>query len=442
MEHDIAEIDKPFWLKENFAPVHEETTSESLTVTGTIPPELNGRYFRNGPNPPSGKSIDWFMGSGMIHGVQLRQGKATWYRNRYVQTPLLKEDVVVGASLMNIEHSIANTHIIEHAGKILALAETSLPIELSHDLDTLGPYRFGGKLNGNMTAHPKICPKTGELLAFAYGIMPPYLTYYRVSAAGELVQREEIAVKGATMMHDFSITENYAIFLDLPMVWDLSNVATSGLALKFDESYGARIGVMPRAGSSDDVRWFDVDPCYIYHALNSHEAGDEIVVDACRMVGYTTVGMKDPPLPTLCQWRLNLKTGLSSCRQIDDAGVEFPRVPDSLVGQPYRYGYASEFNKHVPIIQEYHKYDMHTGARTTHRLAGGRSGGEAVFVPAAGATSEDDGYLMTYAFDPAEGKGELVILDASNMASPPVATVHLPVRVPAGFHGSWIADPA
>jgi carotenoid cleavage dioxygenase-like enzyme len=434
--------EKPFWLTGNFAPVFEEVTAFDLQLTGAIPPELNGRYFRNGANPPSGLSQDWFLACGMIHGVELQNGKATWYRNRYVQTPLLHEETPSQESRRKLENSIANTHIVEHAGKILALAELSLPIELSAELDTVGPYRFDGELSANMTAHPKICPITGEMLFFGYGIFPPFLTYYRVSASGELVQQEQIDVKGATMMHDFSITENYAIFMDLPIVWDLSGRATGGLGIRFDNDYGARLGVMPRTGSNKDIVWFDIDPCYIYHTMNAYEDGDEVVLDGCRLIGYMAEGMVKPPLPRLCQWRMNLKTGAVSVRQIDDLGVDFPRVPDSKVGQPYRYGYTGEFGQGAPTVEAFHKYDLQSGNRTSHRLRDGRTGSEAVFVPAADGTSEDDGYLMSYVYDPASAKSELVIMDASNIGSEAIARIHLPARVPAGFHGSWIGDSA
>ena len=439
---EAIQAPQPFWLAGNFSPVFEETTAHDLRVTGAIPPELNGRYFRNGANPPFGKSQDWFLGCGMIHGVELQNGQATWYRNRYVKTPLLDEEIPSQESRRKLENSIANTHVIEHAGKILALAELSLPIELSPELDTLGPYRFDGKLNANMTAHPKACPVTGELLFFGYGLFPPFLTYHRVSASGELVQSEQIDVKGATMMHDFSITENYVVFMDLPMVWHLDERAGGGLGIRYDNDYGARLGVMPRNGSNKDVTWFEIDPCYIYHTMNAYEAGDEIVLDGCRLVGYTAVGMVKPPLPALYQWRMNLKTGAVSERQIDDLGVDFPKVPDAMVGQSYRYGYTGEFGQGAPTIEGWHKYDLHTGARTSHMLSGGRQGSEAVFVPAAGGSGEDDGYLMSYVYDPADDKSELVIVDASNMAADPIARVHLPARVPAGFHGSWIANSA
>ena len=282
-----SDIKQPFWMTGNFAPVAEEVTTTDLKVTGEIPRELNGRYFRNGANPRVSVSSDWFLGEGMIHGVEIQNGKAIWYRNRYVQTPLLKEDVLSRELTSIPGNSLANTHVMSHAGKVFALQEMHAPIELTKDLETVGSYDFGGKLARNMTAHPKVCPKTGEMLFFGYGVMPPFLTYYRVSATGELVQSEEIDVKAATMVHDFVITENYVIFMDLPMLWDVKKFLEPGIPVNYDENYGARLGVMPRNGSSADVKWFEIDPCYIYHTMNAHESGDEINFFAPQLVGYT-----------------------------------------------------------------------------------------------------------------------------------------------------------
>lgn len=379
----------------------------------------------------------------MIHGVEIKNGVATWYRNRYVQTPLLQEKTITRETTGLPENSFANTHVIGHGGKFLALQELHPPFELTKDLETVGPYTFGGKLERNMTAHPKICPISGEMLFFGYGLAPPFLTYHRVAASGELVQTEVIDVNAATMVHDFVITQNHVIFLDLPMLWDLAKLSQPGVPVTYDESYGARLGVMPRNGSSKDVKWFDVDPCYIYHTMNAYEQGDEIIVNAPRLVGYTSVGMENPPIPMLHQWTLNLKTGAKSERQLDDLGVDFPTVANTHVGLLSRYGYVAEFNTNgVPTILGFHKYDMGTGAKTSHMLADGRTGSEPTFVPAQGATSEDDGYLMSYVHDLAENKSELVIFSASQLEQEPIARIHLPVRVPAGFHGSWIPDAA
>ena len=434
-------IEQPFWMTGNFAPVAKEVTATDLKVTGEIPRELNGRYFRNGANPRVSVSSDWFLGEGMIHGVELQNGKANWYRNRYIQTPLLKEDVMTREVMRIPGNSLANTHVIGHAGKFLALQEMHAPYELTKDLETVGSYDFDGKLERNMTAHPKICPKTGEMLFFGYGVIPPFLTYNRVAATGELVQSEVIDVKAATMVHDFAITENFAIFLDLPMLWDMKKFLEPGIPVSYDESYGARIGVMPRDGTSSDVKWFEIEPCYIYHTLNAYETGDELIFTAPRLFGYTSVGMANPPAPKLHKWVINFKTGTVSETQLDDLGVDFPIVTPEKVGQENRYGYVCEFDTTgTPYVLGYHKYDLTNGTRTSQTLRNGRVGGEASFVPAANASAEDDGYLLSFVYDPAEEKSELVIMDASQIEKDPIARIHLPARVPAGFHGSWIAD--
>ena len=433
--------EQPFWMTGTFAPVSEEIDATGMKVTGEIPAELNGRYFRNGANPRVTASPDWFLGEGMIHGVRIENGKAVWYKNRYVQTPLLDIDVITREHTSIPGNSLANTHIVSHGGKVLALQEMHPPIEMTDELDTVGVYRFDDKLAGNMTAHPKICPKTGEMHFFGYGVRPPFLTYHCVSSDGELTKSEVIEIGAAVMMHDFLITENYVVFLDLPMLWDMENFLRSGVPVAFDDEYGARIGLMPRSGGNSDIKWYEIDPCYVYHTLNAYETGNEVVVIAPRLHGYTSVGMKNPPIPKLHRWVINLENGSVRESQLDDVGVDFPRVANSLVGQQNRFGFLAEFETSGrPHILGYHKYDLQSGSKTSHHFTDGRVGAEAVFIEAQGATSEDQGYLMTFVFDPGSQTSELVIIDAQNLDQPPLARIHLPARVPAGFHGSWIPD--
>lgn len=431
--------EKPFWLTGNFAPTFEEVTATELAVTGNIPPELNGRYLRNGANPKSGETPHWFLGNGMIHGVEVADGKANWYRNRYVRTPVLEGDDDPMQTMQDLSRSLANTHIISHAGKILALEEGHWPFELSRDLETVGPHNYEGRLTTGMTAHPKICPETGELLFFAYGMMPPFLTYHRANAQGELVQSEVIEVPGATMVHDFNVTRNHVIFMDLPLVWDFEKAATNGIPIGWSDDYGARLGVMPRDGSNADVVWYDIDPCYVYHPLNAYEEGDKIIIDVCRMEHSMKPGAKEVN-PVMHRWTINQQAGTVTENQLDDKSVEFPRVPDALIGLKHRYGYTAEFGSGLPSAVAFRKYDLEQGTSVAHELGAGRFGGEPVFVPAANAVHEDDGYLMSFVYDAADNKSELTIVDASTMSNEPVATIHLPTRVPAGFHGSWVAD--
>ncbi len=227
-----AEVEVPFHLRGNYAPVQQEVTAFDLPVSGAIPRELSGLYLRNGPNPKSGSSPHWFVGDGMVHGVRLENGRAAWYRNRWVRTRVLEnpelafvqEDGSVDRTVV-----VANTNVIGHAGRIYALVENGFPTELTPELETRGTCDFGGKLHSAFTAHPKHCPKTGELHFFGYGFFPPFLTYHVLDRSGELVKSLEIPVPGPTMMHDFAITERHVLFMDLPVVFDLEQ-ALSGRA--------------------------------------------------------------------------------------------------------------------------------------------------------------------------------------------------------------------
>jgi carotenoid cleavage dioxygenase-like enzyme len=172
--------DTPAHLLGNGRPVTEEQTLTDLTVTGSIPDDLDGRYVRAGANPFTGTSAHPFIGDGMLHGIRVRDGKAEWYRNRYVQTPFITDpstDALDLSVMMDMKSSKANTHVVGHAGKIYALEEGHFPYEMDGELNTVGPTDFGGVLTGSFTAHPKICPITGELLAFGYSAMEPYLHY-------------------------------------------------------------------------------------------------------------------------------------------------------------------------------------------------------------------------------------------------------------------------
>ena len=428
----------PFWLRDNFAPTFEERTESDLKVIGQIPESLQGTLLRNGANPQSGESAHWFLGNGMLHGVRIEAGKAKWYRNRYVKTPLyLKPDGDVMDGLGDMTMSAANTNVIQHAGKIMALEEGHWPFVVSNELETVGPNNYGGKLEGAMTAHPKICPETGELLAFSYGMTPPYLTYLRASASGELLQTEQIEVPGATMIHDFNVTRNFVIFMDLPAVWNFEGMATTGLPILWDESYGARLGVMPRNGGNADVVWYEIDPCYVFHPLNAYENGDKIVIDVCRMDDTMKPGSSAPPM--LYRWTIDQASGRVTETQLDDRVVDFPRVADAVVGLKHQFGYCAAFAGSAPYGEGLIKYDLEAGTSEYRHLDGGQAS-EAVFVKDPTASGEDGGFLLSYVYQPEIDQSEVLILNAQDMLGEPVARIQIPARVPAGFHGNWIGD--
>jgi carotenoid cleavage dioxygenase len=434
-----------FFQRDNYAPVTDELTESDLPVEGAIPAELDGWYLRNGPNPRQA-TAHWFTGDGMIHGVRIEGGRAAWYRNRWVRTDSFVEDFPLynADGTRNLRASVANTHVVNPAGKTLALVESSLPYQISKDLETLGAYDFGGKLVDSMTAHPKICPTTGELHFFGYGnIFAPHVTYHRADANGELTINRPLDVPALTMMHDFALTADHVVFMDLPIVFNL-DVALKGdgdMPYRWDDNYGARFGVLRRDDPFGPVRWFDIDPCYVFHVANAYEttgaAGNTIVLQAVRYPelwrdsgGFDADG-------ALWSWTLDLGAGTVTERRLDDRAVEFPRIDDRLATLPARYAVAVGDARLV-------RYDLNTGDAVEHRFGTAESPGgpgEAVFVPSAqGPADESSGWYLGYVYDPARDGSDLVIIDASNFTAPPVARIKLPHRVPYGFHGNWISS--
>jgi carotenoid cleavage dioxygenase len=440
----------PFLLG-NYAPVREERTDSDLEVRGALPRELAGRYLRIGPNPyamPEG-AYHWFVGDGMVHGIELCDGRASWYRNRWVRTAPITgatgEPAVDGPTPPMYDAS--NTNVLGHAGRILSLTEGAMPYELTPELDTLRRTAFDGALPTGFTAHPKVDPVTGELHGFAYSWMEPHLIYHVIDASGRLVRSEPITVGGPTMIHDFALTRSSVVFFDLPVIFDLSMVER-GLSMpyRWDDDYPARVGVMPRDGGDADVVWSDVEPCYVFHPMNAYDDGDTVVVDVCRhptMFAHSTEGPNDGGAPTLDRWTVDPAAGKVREERLDDRGNEFPRVNETILMSPHRYGYAVETVASDTSFDTARllKHDLRAGTSEAHDFGPGGHPGEFVFVPADGATAEDDGYLMGFAYDATRDASDFVVLDARSVSADAVATVPLPQRVPYGFHGNWVPDP-
>lgn len=433
----------PFFRVGNYAPISDELTTFDLPVEGAIPRELNGWYLRNGPNPRH-ETPHWFTGDGMIHGVRLENGRAAWYRNRWVRTESFDEPLLLYNTdgTRNLHASVANTNVVSHAGKTLALVESSLPYQITNELETLGAYDFGGKLVDSMTAHPKICPRTGELHFFGYGsLTSPYVTYHRANASGELTVERGLDVPGLTMMHDFALSAEHIVFMDLPVVFrlDIARNSPRDLPYRWSDDYGARLGVLRRDDPYGPIRWFDIDPCYVFHVLNAFDKttddGKLIVLEAAR---YPEL-WRDDGAPgsdaVMWSWTINLTRNTVTEQQIDERAIEFPRMDDRLAGMPARYGLTVGTGKLV-------RYDLERGTAEEHSFGTATEPagpGEAVFAPADSRTGELSGWYLSYVYDPVRDGSDLVIIDASDFQGKPVARVQLPRRVPYGFHGNWIA---
>lgn len=437
------------YLEGNFAPVAEEVTAFDLPVDGVIPPELNGRFLRIGPNPvlpEDPATYHWFTGTGMVHGVRLRDGSAEWYRNRFVvdgnvsqargrpEAPGPRRGPFDGA----------NTNVIGHAGKTFAIVEAgAVPVELSYELETICRTDFGGTLPAGFTAHPKVDPDTGDLHAVAYYWEWQHLQYVHVGADGAVKKTVDVPVPGSPMAHDCAITERYVVLFDLPVTFSLDAVmAGARLPYQWTPDYGARVGLLPRDGGADDVRWFDVDLCYVFHPLNAYDLpGGEVVLDVVRHPSMFATELLGPNegVPTLERWTIDPLAGKVREERIDDRGQEFPRHDERLIGKPHRYAYTANFGpgvEHGPLL----KHDLVAGTTETHEYGTGRVTLEAVFVPRADGATEDDGYVMSYVYDATSDSSDVVVLSAQDFTGDPLATIRLPQRVPFGFHGNWVPD--
>ncbi|PPG26419.1 carotenoid oxygenase [Pseudoclavibacter sp. RFBG4] len=447
-----------------FAPVAEEVTAFDLAVTGSIPTDLDGRYLRNGPNPIGVEHarFHYFLGAGMIHGVRLRDGRAEWYRNRWVrQSPVTRTlgEPRRAYSVLGGVDTASNINVVGHAGRILSLGEGgTLPFELDASLETVGPYDFDGTLRAGLSAHPKTDPETGDLHTVGYFSGSPSVEYCVVSARGQLVRSQSIELPTATMMHDFALTSEHVILFDLPAKFSaLAAAAGDPFPFRWSSAAKARLGVLSRGDERADVTWFDLDPVWIYHTVNAFEADNVITLDAIThpsMFATRRGSIEGHGTPSLERFTLDLTRGTVVRRRLDDTPQEFPRIDDRRSGRRNRFAYTSSAGElvatwrtgpreldDVPDSQfdnVLFKHDLDRGSAQARRLGTDAAVGEAIFVARAGSTEEDDGYLLCYVHNPQRNASDLLILSAQDFGGDELARIHLPARIPLGLHGSWI----
>jgi carotenoid cleavage dioxygenase-like enzyme len=306
------------------------------------------------------------------------------------------------------------------------------------------------------------------MMCFGYSpVMAPYLVHSMVDARGAIVKTTPIELEKAALLHDWAITRRFSIFFELPVSFDLGRAMASNSPFIWDPARSARIGVLPRHGEGSEIRWFDVGSCYVLHVANAYEDGAEIVVDACRSnIGdFPTeqderLGTDDDRAEKLHRWRLNLETGAVTQERVDRFAIDFPRINERYVGRKNRFIYATrlappETAVH-PRLAEFRKkwrgslifdgiiqYDRDGKRSLFHSLGPNRYlAGEAVFAPRPGGTEEDDGWVIAFVRDEAAERSECVVIDARRFTADPVARIHIPARVPYGFHSAWVAREA
>jgi carotenoid cleavage dioxygenase len=468
---------KPFpkhpHLEGGFAPIHMECDAPDLVVEGEVPRELNGVFYRNGPNAQFAPRGDYhlFAGDGMIHGFYIRNGQVA-YKNRWVRTVKWTREHEAGGALfsafnpMDSDESVrgmetdglANTNVVWHGGKLLALEEAHAPFELDpYTLESKGSWRYDGKLEGPMTAHPKIDCETGEMLMFGYnakGLISEDMAFHVVDGDGNLTRSEWFKAPYASMVHDFMITRDHVIFPIMPLTGSMERAMQGGPVYAWEPDKGVHIGIMPRNGSVDELRWFKGDPSFVFHPMNAHSDGNMVTCDVCEFEEAPLVpapdgtpGDPDKAVPRLTRWTFDLGSNTDdySSERLDDLACEFPRLDERFTGLGYRHGYFAcdlkpEFQ--VGAFNGIGHVDHATGKIDVYAVGQACATNEPIFVPRTEDSAEGDGFLLANVYDAERKASHLVILDAQNVSAGPLAKAYLDHRVPFGFHGNWMPGQA
>ncbi|MGI9284236.1 MAG: carotenoid oxygenase family protein [Pseudomonadales bacterium] len=465
--------DNPF-LNFPYGPIQMECDARDLIVEGEIPAHLNGTLYRNGPNQRYSPRSEYhfFAGDGMVHAFQIKDGKVN-YKNRWVRTAKWNVEDKEGRAVVNPmnpfdcepEYSdfvltdkdgLANTAVVWHAGRLLTLEEGHAPYEIDPEtLASIGPWTYRGKLTTAMTAHPKVDPRTGELIFFAYMASGPFASdvmVNKVDKNGVLTESIIIPTPYSSMVHDFVVTENYIVIPVMPIVGSLERAMEGGPPFAWEPEKGVHIGVLPRnGGTAEDIRWLDMDLGFAFHFMNGYDKDDVITIDACQFKHVPLFPTADgeptgKAPPHLTRWTIDLNSADARVefQQIDEHKSEFPQCDPRYLGQQYRHGwYTSPDGQLASTVEEkgsfYNAlghYDHQTGQAERYSCGQGMPS-EALFVPKSEYAAEGEGYLMSVVTSFETKNSSLYIFDALNITDGPLAIAHLSHCVPAGFHGFW-----
>ena len=453
--------------RNNRGPIPFESDASYLKITGELPRELHGTLYRNGPNPQfDAPNAHWFVGDGMLHAFHLENGRAS-YRNRWVRTPKWQAEHEAGRALFGgfgqklpdapstpADGCVANTNIIFHGGKLLALVESHLPTEIEPGtLATRGTCNFDGALSGPFTAHPKVDPVTGELFFFGYnasGPFTPTLSFGSIDASGHATRFDRFEAPYASMVHDFIVTERHLLFPVLPITGSMMRAMKGRPPYAWEPDKGAYVGVMKRNGSANDIVWFRGESCYVFHVMNAWEEGDRIVADVMQfeeapLFPHPDGSRTDPEKSRarLARWTFDLTGNTDRFQQtyLDDLTGEFPRIDDRRAGLANHHGWYACANPELPIFEGFSGVAHVNGKGERlgkYLLPLGDSISEPVFVERSKDAAEGDGWLLAAVWRANENTSDLAVFNAGDVDAGPVALVHLGHRVPDGFHGNWV----
>jgi carotenoid cleavage dioxygenase-like enzyme len=426
-----------------YRPVRDEDFVAEPQVIGTLPVELDGCFLRSGPNAMGGRPAGGhlFAGAPMIHSVRLRDGRAQWYRNRYVRTDAVSRALgtLPAPGPRNGFFDDVNANVIHHAGRTLAVGDGgALPYEIGPQLETLGRTDLDGTLPGGLSAHPQVDSMTGELVAATFTPQSPCVTLLTIGTDGRVTRSTQLPMPGISMMHAFSITRQYAVLYDLPVTYG-NGGARAGY--RWDDDHGARLCIVPRSGGAGDVRRIEIEPAYVFHPVNAYEVGsDRIVVDVVRHERAFDHDALRPSesRPALWRWTVDLRAGTVAEQQLSEHCEEFPRMDDRFKGQAARYAFGVQMHRSGLAGDALLRHDLRTGTTDVHPVGPGQETGEAVFVPRGPSAPEADGWLLSMVYNAVHDRSEVQVIDTADFTGDPVAVVRLPVRVPHGFHSTWI----
>jgi carotenoid cleavage dioxygenase len=458
------------------APVRVEADIYDLEVAqGEVPEQLDGTYYRvvcDRQWPPMVADDIAFNGDGMVMSFRFDRGHVD-FKSRYVRTPRFEAEraarrALFGAyrnpftddpSVVGMNRTLANTNVFWHGGMLLASKEDSPPIRIDPDtLETVGVHTFDGALTSQTsTAHPKFDPNTGEMVFFGYaakGECTPDIAYYEADPAGNLIHETWFQAPYSSMVHDFAVTQNFVIFPIIPLISDLDRIRNNLSHYAWDPSKDVYLGVLPRKGRVEDLRWYRGDTRFASHILGAYDDGRHIFIDTpVSETNYFPFfpdlsGAPYDPARTkgfLSRWTIDTMDGSRGFREerLTDHAGEFPRMDDRYETLPYSWGVMGLYE--VPGEQRpgggfrwIGAVDLTRKRTTAHYVGDASATGEPLFVPAHDGAAQAEGYVMAVVGRHDEMRSDLLILDAGRIDAPPVATLKLPLRIPYGLHGNWV----
>lgn len=465
--------DNPF-LQGYYEPLTAECTAPDLVIEGEMPRDLNGTFYRNGPNPqmPPENEYHFFTGDGMIHAFNFDNGRVS-HMNRWAQTARFKIEKREGRSLfsgmnplltppefldfvLTDKEGVANTSVVYHGGKLLLLEEGHLPFQMDADtLDSHGAWSFFGKLTTTMSAHPKIDPVTGDMLFHAYMTSGPFtddMGIYRISRDGHMIESHTLKAPYAAMVHDFVVTENYIVIPIMPITASMDRAMAGQPPLAWEPEIPTMVGIMPRNGTADQLRWIEGDACYVFHYMNGWDKDGVVTIEACHFESPPLFPMVDgtptPPNvdPKLARWTIDLNADNPRVKMsfLVDHGAEFPVIDPRYAMREYQHGWYTSTDKkieaHIPdgdaVYNSIVHFDVKSERASTYAFSEGHVS-EPMFIPRGADAEEGEGYVLTCVYNLETNTSDMCVFDAQSISDGPVGRAKVSHRVPVCFHGTW-----